>query len=144
MPHLFLFVSQSDYLIQVVDTSSYTWWQTVQIQISWLLQKTTDLDLLCLQRQTYSGLAGPGLTKRKDKSACQDRGKSIGPTNIDRDIISISDPNQNAQYCSAVFTLTVGLPILSKQFRPRSDRCHRTLHLIKIYTVYQSSRLIRV
>ena len=26
--------SQSDYLIQVVDTNSYTKWQTMQIQIS--------------------------------------------------------------------------------------------------------------
>ena len=31
--------------------------QTVQIQISWLLQKPTDLDLHCLQRQGISGLS---------------------------------------------------------------------------------------
>ena len=49
--------SQSDYLIQVVDINSHTEWQTVQIQISWLLQKPTDLDLHCLQRQSISGLS---------------------------------------------------------------------------------------
>ena len=32
-------------------------WQTVQIQISWLLQKPTDLDLHCLQRQDISGFS---------------------------------------------------------------------------------------
>ena len=35
----------SDYLIQIVDINSHTSWQTVQIQISWFLQKPTDLDL---------------------------------------------------------------------------------------------------
>ena len=46
--------SQSVYLIQVVDINSHTEWQTVQIQISWLLQKPTNLDLHCLQRQGIS------------------------------------------------------------------------------------------
>ena len=54
MPRSLLIFSQSDYLIQVVDTNSNTEWQTVQIQISWLLQKPTDLDLQCLQRQGIS------------------------------------------------------------------------------------------
>ena len=49
-------LSQSDSLIQIVDINSDTKWQTVQIQISWLLQKPTDLDLHCLQRQSISGL----------------------------------------------------------------------------------------
>ena len=55
MPHPLLIISQSDYLIQVVDTNSHTDGQTVQIQISWLLKKPTDLDLHCLQRQGMSG-----------------------------------------------------------------------------------------
>ena len=38
MPRPFQIFSQSDYLIQIVDTSSYFEWQTVQIQISWLLR----------------------------------------------------------------------------------------------------------
>ena len=38
MLHLFLIFNQSDYLIQIVDINSHTSWQTVQIQISWLLQ----------------------------------------------------------------------------------------------------------
>ena len=33
----------------------------MQIQISWLHQKLTDLDLYCLQRQAYPGSAGQGL-----------------------------------------------------------------------------------
>ena len=57
MPRPLLIFSQSDYLIQVVDTNSNTEWQTVQIQISWLLQKPTDLDLHCLQRQDISGFS---------------------------------------------------------------------------------------
>ena len=57
MPCPFLIFSQSDYLIQVVDTNSHSKWQTVQIQISWLLQKPTDLDLHCLQRQGISGIS---------------------------------------------------------------------------------------
>ena len=51
MPHPFQILSQSDYLIQIADINSYTEWQIVQIQISWLLQKPTDLDLHCLQWQ---------------------------------------------------------------------------------------------
>ena len=49
-----LIVSQSDSLIQIVDINSHTKLQTEQIQISWLLQKPTDLDLHCLQRQCIS------------------------------------------------------------------------------------------
>ena len=33
LPCPFLVVSQSDYLIQIVDINSHTEWQTVQIQI---------------------------------------------------------------------------------------------------------------
>ena len=57
MPRPLLIFSQSDYLIQIVDTNSNTEWQTVHIQISWLLQKPTDLDLHCLQRQGISGFS---------------------------------------------------------------------------------------
>ena len=49
-----LIFSQSDYLIQVVDTNSHTLWQTMQIQISWLLQDPSDLGLCCLQMQGIS------------------------------------------------------------------------------------------
>ena len=54
MPHPFHFFSQSDYLIQITDINSHTECQTVQIQISWLLQKPTDLDLHYLQGQGIS------------------------------------------------------------------------------------------
>ena len=57
MPRPCLIFSQSDDLIRIVVINSHTKWQTVQIQISWLLQKPTDLDLHCLQRQGISGLS---------------------------------------------------------------------------------------
>ena len=57
MPRPLLIFILSDYLIQVVDTNSQTERQTVQIQISWLLQKPTDLDLHCLQSQGISGFS---------------------------------------------------------------------------------------
>ena len=52
MPHSLLIVSQLDYLIQIVDINSHMEWQTVQIQISWLLK-----NLHCLQRQGISGFS---------------------------------------------------------------------------------------
>ena len=52
-----LIFSQSDYLIQIFVKNLHTWWQTVQIQISWLLQKPNDLDLHCLQKQGISGFS---------------------------------------------------------------------------------------
>ena len=57
MPHPLLIINQSVCLIQAVDINSHTEWQTVQIKISWLLQKPTDLDLHCLQRQGISGFS---------------------------------------------------------------------------------------
>ena len=57
MPCPLLIVSQSDFLIQIVDINSHTKWQTVQIQISWLLQKPTELVLHCLQRQNIFGFS---------------------------------------------------------------------------------------
>ena len=53
-PHPLLIFSQSGNLIQNVDINSYIEWQTVQIQISWLLQKPIALDLHCLQKQGLS------------------------------------------------------------------------------------------
>ena len=49
--------SQQGYLLQVFDTSLHIKWQTVQIQISWLLQKPTDLDLHWLQKREISGFS---------------------------------------------------------------------------------------
>ena len=57
MQRPFLTFSQSDYLIQIVDINSHTYWQTIQIQISWFLKKPTDLDLHCSQRQGISRLS---------------------------------------------------------------------------------------
>ena len=54
MPHPFQIFSQSDYLIHIVDINSHTEWQTVQIQISWLLRS------VCKGR-VYPGSVGQGL-----------------------------------------------------------------------------------
>ena len=56
MPRPFLIFSQSDYLNQIVAINSHTQWQKVQIQISWLLQKPTDLDLHFLPDTAGQGL----------------------------------------------------------------------------------------
>ena len=61
MPHPLLIFNQSGYLILIIAINLHTWWQTVQIQISWLLQKPTDLNLHCLQNRVYPGSAGQGL-----------------------------------------------------------------------------------
>ena len=61
MPRPLLIFSQSYYLIQIVVINSHTQWQTVQIQISWLLQKPTDLGLHCLPRQSKLCAAREGL-----------------------------------------------------------------------------------
>ena len=67
MPHPLLIFSQSVYLIQIVVINSHTQWQTVQIQISWLLQKPTDLDLHSFTKgRTYPGSAGLGLIIHKN------------------------------------------------------------------------------
>ena len=65
MPRRLLIFSQSGYLTHIVAINLHTWWQTVQIQISWLLQKLTDLDLHCLQNRVYLGSAGQGLTSAR-------------------------------------------------------------------------------
>ena len=54
---LILIFSKSDFLIWIVAIDSNTYRQTVQIQISWLLKKPTDLDLHCLQKQGISGFS---------------------------------------------------------------------------------------
>ena len=57
MPRPLIILSQSDSFIQTVNINSGTKWQTVQIHIRWILQKPTDLDLHCLQRQGISWLS---------------------------------------------------------------------------------------
>ena len=71
MPHQLLIVSQSDCLILIVAIKSHTEWQTLQIQISWLLQKPTDLDLHCLQRQGIMGFSRMRVNKNISKHYLQ-------------------------------------------------------------------------
>ena len=54
-------VSKSDYFIQVVDTNSHTEWQTVEIQISWLLRSQLIWIHTVCKGRVYPGSAGPGL-----------------------------------------------------------------------------------
>ena len=68
MPHqlLILVFSQSDYLIKFVDTNSHTYWQTVQIQISWLWSQLICIYTVCKGRR-YPGSAGLGLNINTSK-----------------------------------------------------------------------------
>ena len=61
MPRPFQIFSQSDYLIQIVDINSHTEWQTVQIQISWLLRSQLIWIYTVCKGQVYPGSAGQGL-----------------------------------------------------------------------------------
>ena len=70
MPRPLLISSQSDYLIRVFDTNSHIKWQTLKIQISWLLQKPTDLDLHCLLGQGMSCSAKEGLISEIFRHIC--------------------------------------------------------------------------
>ena len=58
---LLLLSSQSDYIIKVANTNSLTEWQTMQVQISWLLKKPLIwINTVCKGR-AYPGSAGQGL-----------------------------------------------------------------------------------
>ena len=48
----------------------------MQVQISWLLQKPTDLDLHCLQRQ---GISGFSRTRVKSSQLSEAEGKQVCP-----------------------------------------------------------------
>ena len=67
MQHPLLISSQSDNLSHFFDRNSHIEWQTVQIQIIWLLQKQTDLDLglHCLLRQGMACSEGFNIYKYK-------------------------------------------------------------------------------
>ena len=62
MPHPFQTFSQSDYLIQIVDINSHNEWQTVQIQISWLLRSKLIWIYTVCKGRVYPGSAGQGLS----------------------------------------------------------------------------------
>ena len=99
MLHPLLIFSQSDYLMQIVAINSHTKWQTVQIQISWLLQKPTDLDLHCLQRQ---GVSRFSWTRVNSKALAH---LSITTLNIETDwfltihILNVCLNSFNYQWC---------------------------------------------
>ena len=98
MPHQFLIFSQSGYLIRIVAINSHSLCQTVQIQISWLLQKPTDLDLHCLRRQ---GISGSSKT-RVNVSACANKIQSRREVESYRDCVLdylICDDNSRCNPC---------------------------------------------
>ena len=95
MPHPLLIFSRSDYLIQVVDTNLHTLHQTVQIQMSWLLQKPTDLDVQFAKNgRAYPGSAGPGLKNnifhQKEQRHCKKKRETYSVINI----ISLNSENR--------------------------------------------------
>ena len=57
-PALFQIFSQSDYLVQIVDINSHSEWQTVQIQISWLLRSQLIWIYTVCKGSVYPGSAG--------------------------------------------------------------------------------------
>ena len=114
LPHQLLIFSQSDYLIQIVATNSNTYWQTVQIQISWLLQKLTDLDLHCLQMQCISGFSRTSVNGHWQ--APLDLIYSSLPPNNSKLPIVLCQRMMLIHLCLAFFKRDIG-----KQFRPRSD-----------------------
>ena len=59
MPRPLLIASQSEVLIQIVDTNSHTEWQTVEFQISWRSHLNW-IYTICKGR-AYQGSTGPGL-----------------------------------------------------------------------------------
>ena len=61
MPCLFQIFSQSDYLFQIVDINLHTEWQTVQIQISWLLRSQLIWIYTVCKGRVYPGSARQGL-----------------------------------------------------------------------------------
>ena len=63
MLHPLLLISQSDYLIQVVDIISNTEWQTAQIQISWLLRSQLIWIYTVRKGGAYQGPVQPRLRK---------------------------------------------------------------------------------
>ena len=77
MPHPLLISSQSDYLIRVFDRNSQIYWQTAQIQISWLLEKPTDLNLHCLLRLGMSCSAREGLIRNYAGSLLSNTSRNI-------------------------------------------------------------------
>ena len=61
MPCPFQIFSQSAYLIQIFDINSNTEWQTVWIQISWLLRSQLIWIYTVCKGRVYRGSAGQGL-----------------------------------------------------------------------------------
>ena len=61
MPCPFQIFSQSDYLIQIVDINSHTEWQTMQIQISWLLRSQLIWIYTVCKGRVHPSSAGQGL-----------------------------------------------------------------------------------
>ena len=62
MPCPFQIFSQSGYLIWIVAINSHSLWQTVQIQIGWLLRSQLIWNYTVCKDRTYLGSAGLGLT----------------------------------------------------------------------------------
>ena len=67
MPRPLQIFSQSDYLIQIFYINSNTEWQTVQIQISWLLRSQLIWIYTVCKDNVYPGSAGLGLKREHSK-----------------------------------------------------------------------------
>ena len=128
MPCPLLIFSQSDYLTRIVAINSHTSWQTVQIQISWLLQiflflqKPTDLDLHCLQRQGISGFSRTRVINVKPKASLEAQWCAWG--------------SKSHLACLSLLTLFLPeMPLLCKQSSSRS--VGSALFIIQYVNLYQ-------
>ena len=110
MPHPLLNVSQSDSLIQVVHIIySHTEQQTMQIQISWLLQKPTDLYLHCLQSREYLGSAGQELIKTLTILLRCTLCKAVWSKHFDRNqnLLILINPPRNKRRHTYIFSINI-------------------------------------
>ena len=72
MPRPYKIFSLCDNLIQILDINSYTEWQTVQIQFSWLLRSHLIRIYTVCKGRVYLDSAGQGLNMEYNKiEVCQ-------------------------------------------------------------------------
>ena len=135
MPRPLQTVSQSDSLIQIVDINSHTKWQTVQIQISWLLQKPTDLDLHCLQRQGISGFS-----RTRVNNLCISDIISYIPKKSNKQLDKNVDPNQRPQNVNSNLGLHYLPLIITKTCLYNFDPLKPHFYIVKLgftgYTLF--------
>ena len=83
----------------------------MQIQISWLLQKPTDLDLHCLQNRVYQGSAGQGLMEKYDHPGIITKYSSLNKSSV----LSMLNPGPAEPGLCPAFANSVALDQLASE-----------------------------